>query len=100
MPVWPISSSMNTMVHNLALLLPHSGQQNDPGLLPMRRRPPSLVILRVATSMLVSILLKHLSYVSDPPLGQSGPVRIDPRLPVKLTLGEGDLVHFTIGEPF
>ena len=30
-------------------------------------------------------------------VGNSGPVRIDPRLPVKLTLGEGDHVHFTIG---
>ena len=30
-------------------------------------------------------------------IGNSGPVRIDPRLPVKLTLGEGDHVHFTIG---
>jgi hypothetical protein len=31
-------------------------------------------------------------------IGNSGPVRIDPRLPVRLTLGEGDQVHFTIGE--
>ncbi|KAI0035169.1 hypothetical protein K488DRAFT_83371, partial [Vararia minispora EC-137] len=31
-------------------------------------------------------------------VGQSAPVRIDPRLPVRLTLGEGDHVHFTIGE--
>lgn len=28
----------------------------------------------------------------------SAPVRIDPRLPVRLTLGENDQVHFTIGE--
>ncbi|KAF8915130.1 hypothetical protein CPB85DRAFT_1375257 [Mucidula mucida] len=28
----------------------------------------------------------------------SAPVRIDPRLPVRLTLGEGDHVHFTVGE--
>ncbi|EIN13838.1 hypothetical protein PUNSTDRAFT_140285 [Punctularia strigosozonata HHB-11173 SS5] len=33
-------------------------------------------------------------------VGNSAPVRIDPRLPVRLTLGEGDSVHFTIGEPF
>ncbi|PPQ75638.1 hypothetical protein CVT24_010526 [Panaeolus cyanescens] len=32
-------------------------------------------------------------------VGSSAPVRIDPRLPVRLTLGEGDNVHFTIGEP-
>ena len=31
-------------------------------------------------------------------VGTSAPVRIDPRLPVRLTLGEGDHVHFTIGE--
>jgi len=31
-------------------------------------------------------------------IGSSGPVRIDPRLPVRLTLGENDHVHFTIGE--
>lgn len=31
-------------------------------------------------------------------VGASAPVRIDPRLPVRLTLGEGDHVHFTIGE--
>ncbi|KAL5534032.1 hypothetical protein ACEPAG_492 [Sanghuangporus baumii] len=31
-------------------------------------------------------------------VGNSGPVRIDPRLPVRLTLGEGDQVHFTISE--
>jgi hypothetical protein len=31
-------------------------------------------------------------------VGNSAPVRIDPRLPVRLTLGEGDHVHFTIGE--
>ncbi|KAF9011103.1 hypothetical protein BDQ17DRAFT_1387581 [Cyathus striatus] len=31
-------------------------------------------------------------------VGSSAPVRIDPRLPVRLTLGEGDHVHFTIGE--
>lgn len=31
-------------------------------------------------------------------VGSSGPVRIDPRLPVRLTLGEGDHVHFTISE--
>ncbi|KAI5124125.1 hypothetical protein M0805_000938 [Coniferiporia weirii] len=31
-------------------------------------------------------------------VGNSGPVRIDPRLPVRLTLGEGDHVHFTISE--
>ncbi|THH02375.1 hypothetical protein EW145_g6758 [Phellinidium pouzarii] len=31
-------------------------------------------------------------------VGTSGPVRIDPRLPVRLTLGEGDHVHFTISE--
>lgn len=30
-------------------------------------------------------------------VGSSAPVRIDPRLPVKLVLGEGDHVHFTIG---
>lgn len=33
-------------------------------------------------------------------VGTSAPVRIDPRLTVKLTLGEGDLVHFSVGEPF
>ncbi|TDL28164.1 hypothetical protein BD410DRAFT_782130 [Rickenella mellea] len=32
-------------------------------------------------------------------VGSSAPVRIDPRLPVRLTLGEGDHVHFAIGEP-
>ncbi|KAL0951750.1 hypothetical protein HGRIS_008422 [Hohenbuehelia grisea] len=32
-------------------------------------------------------------------VGNSAPVRIDPRLPVRLTLGEGDHVHFTVGEP-
>lgn len=32
-------------------------------------------------------------------VGTSAPVRIDPRLPVRLTLGEGDHVHFTVGEP-
>jgi hypothetical protein len=32
-------------------------------------------------------------------VGSSAPVRIDPRLPVRLTLGEGDQVHFTVGEP-
>lgn len=31
-------------------------------------------------------------------IGTSAPIRIDPRLPVRLTLGEGDHVHFTIGE--
>lgn len=31
-------------------------------------------------------------------VGNSAPVRIDPRLPVRLTLGEGDQVHFTVGE--
>ena len=31
-------------------------------------------------------------------VGSTAPVRIDPRLPVRLTLGEGDHVHFTIGE--
>ncbi|KAF5374937.1 hypothetical protein D9758_000563 [Tetrapyrgos nigripes] len=31
-------------------------------------------------------------------VGSSAPVRIDPRLPVRLTLGEGDNVHFTVGE--
>ncbi|KAF8560168.1 hypothetical protein OG21DRAFT_1400849 [Imleria badia] len=31
-------------------------------------------------------------------VGSSAPVRIDPRLPVKLTLGEGDHVHFSITE--
>ena len=31
-------------------------------------------------------------------VGTSAPVRIDPRLPVRLTLAEGDQVHFTIGE--
>ena len=31
-------------------------------------------------------------------VGSSAPVRIDPRLPVRLTLGEGDQVHFSIGE--
>lgn len=30
-------------------------------------------------------------------VGTSAPVRIDPRLPVRLTLAEGDQVHFTIG---
>jgi hypothetical protein len=33
-------------------------------------------------------------------VGNSAPIRIDPRLPVRLTLGEGDSVHFTVGEPF
>lgn len=32
-------------------------------------------------------------------VGTSAPVRIDPRLPVRLTLGEGDHVHFSVGEP-
>lgn len=32
-------------------------------------------------------------------VGSSAPVRIDPRLTVRLTLGEGDHVHFAIGEP-
>ncbi|KAG1875525.1 hypothetical protein DFJ58DRAFT_756744 [Suillus subalutaceus] len=31
-------------------------------------------------------------------VGSSAPVRIDPRLPVRLTLGEGDHVHFSITE--
>lgn len=31
-------------------------------------------------------------------VGTSAPVRIDPRLPVRLTLGEGDNVHFTVGD--
>ena len=31
-------------------------------------------------------------------VGQSAPVRIDPRLPVRLTLTEGDQVQFTIGQ--
>ncbi|KAJ3761928.1 hypothetical protein F5878DRAFT_599526 [Lentinula raphanica] len=31
-------------------------------------------------------------------VGSSAPVRIDPRLPVRLTLGEGDNVHFTVGD--
>ena len=31
-------------------------------------------------------------------VGNSAPVRIDPRLPVRLTLGEGDHVHFTVGQ--
>ena len=31
-------------------------------------------------------------------VGQSEPIRIDPRLPVRLTLAEGDQVHFLIGE--
>ncbi|KAF9532101.1 hypothetical protein CPB83DRAFT_867929 [Crepidotus variabilis] len=31
-------------------------------------------------------------------VGSSAPVRIDPRLPVRLTLGEGDNVHFYVGE--
>lgn len=31
-------------------------------------------------------------------IGTSAPVRIDPRLPVQLTLGEGDRVHFAITE--
>ncbi|KAJ7606870.1 hypothetical protein FB45DRAFT_949362 [Roridomyces roridus] len=30
-------------------------------------------------------------------VGTSAPVRIDPRLPVKLTLGDGDHVHFNVG---
>ncbi|KAF9502174.1 hypothetical protein BDN71DRAFT_1437665 [Pleurotus eryngii] len=32
-------------------------------------------------------------------VGTSAPVRIDPRLPVRLTLSEGDHVHFMVGEP-
>lgn len=31
-------------------------------------------------------------------VGSSAPVRIDPRLPVRLTLAEGDQVHFQVGE--
>ena len=31
-------------------------------------------------------------------IGTSAPIRIDPRLPVRLMLGEGDHVHFMIGE--
>ena len=31
-------------------------------------------------------------------VGTSAPVRIDPRLPVRLTLAEGDQVHFSLGE--
>jgi hypothetical protein len=31
-------------------------------------------------------------------VGNSAPVRIDTRLPVRLLLAEGDRVHFTIGE--
>ncbi|KAK0472859.1 hypothetical protein IW261DRAFT_1660378 [Armillaria novae-zelandiae] len=31
-------------------------------------------------------------------VSSSAPVRIDPRLPIRLTLGEGDHVHFTVGE--
>lgn len=31
-------------------------------------------------------------------VGSSAPVRIDPRLPVRLTMAEGDQVHFSIGE--
>ena len=31
-------------------------------------------------------------------VGTSAPVRIDPRLPVHLSLGEGDHVHFIITE--
>ncbi|KAJ7508563.1 hypothetical protein B0H11DRAFT_1965668 [Mycena galericulata] len=30
-------------------------------------------------------------------VGNSAPVRIDPRLPVRLTLGDGDHVHFNVG---
>ncbi|KAF7307499.1 Zn(2)-C6 fungal-type domain-containing protein [Mycena indigotica] len=30
-------------------------------------------------------------------VGSNAPVRIDPRLPVRLMLGEGDQVHFTVG---
>ncbi|KAJ6486096.1 hypothetical protein C8R47DRAFT_1129005 [Mycena vitilis] len=30
-------------------------------------------------------------------IGNNAPVRIDPRLPVRLTLGEGDQVHFNVG---
>jgi len=32
-------------------------------------------------------------------VGSSAPVRIDPRLTVRLTLGEGDNVHFYVGDP-
>jgi hypothetical protein len=32
-------------------------------------------------------------------VGSSQPVRIDPRLTVRLALGEGDNVHFYVGEP-
>lgn len=32
--------------------------------------------------------------------GSSPPVRVDPRLPVRLTLAEGDFVHFVVGETF
>lgn len=31
-------------------------------------------------------------------IGQTEPIRIDPRLPVRLALAEGDQVHFLIGE--
>ena len=31
-------------------------------------------------------------------IGQSEPIRVDPRLPVRLTLAEGDQVHILIGE--
>lgn len=31
-------------------------------------------------------------------IGSSAPVRIDPRLTVRLVLGEGDQVHFTVGD--
>jgi hypothetical protein len=31
-------------------------------------------------------------------IGRSEPIHIDPRLPVRLTLAEGDQVHFLIGE--
>lgn len=31
-------------------------------------------------------------------IGNNAPVRIDTRLPVRLTLGDADQVHFTIGE--
>jgi hypothetical protein len=33
-------------------------------------------------------------------VGTSAPVRVDTRLPVRLTLGEGDQVHFTVGEAY
>lgn len=31
-------------------------------------------------------------------IGRSEPIHIDPRLPVRLTLAEGDQVHFLIGD--